>query len=217
MFAVTGVVPFGMYSTPCVAGGSVVTVTKSTVPSISVPVRSTGMLVSSLPDDVLGVATGGSFTSLTVITSFAGADVVPSSSVTVKAIVTVPLKLVAGTNTRFAASVAEIGVFAVTGVVPFGMYSTPCVVGGRLVTVTKSTVPSTSVPVRSTGIFVSSLPDDIDGVAAGGSLTATTEIVEIAVFEFVPNVVLRTLTSILRLTVDGVSVLLENAMALSAA
>ena len=55
------------------------------------------------------------------MTSLAGALVVPSSSVTVNGIVTVPLKLVAGTNTRFAASATGIGVPATTGVVPFGI------------------------------------------------------------------------------------------------
>ena len=116
-----------------------------------------------------------------VITSLAGAEVAPSSSVTVNGIETVPLKLVAGTNTRFAASAAGIGVPAVTGVVPSGMYSTPSPTGGRLVTVTKSTVPSTSVPVRLTGMLVSSSPDDVLGVATGGSLTPVMTIVSAAV------------------------------------
>ena len=76
------------------------------------------MGVSSSPALVEGVATGGSLTSVTVIISSAGALVAPSSSVTVKAIVTVPLKLVAGTNTRLAASAGVSGVPATTGVVP---------------------------------------------------------------------------------------------------
>ena len=59
--------------------------------------------VSFLRAEVDGVATGGSLASLTVITSFADALVAPSSSVTVKGMVTVPLKLAAGVNTRLAA------------------------------------------------------------------------------------------------------------------
>jgi hypothetical protein len=53
-----------------------------------------------------------------VITSLAGALVPPSLSVTVKAIVTVPLKFAAGVKMRTAAWAAVIGVPATTGVVP---------------------------------------------------------------------------------------------------
>jgi hypothetical protein len=73
-----------------------VTVTVATVPSMSVPPSATAMSVSSLPDEVEAVAVGRSLTSTTVITSLAGALVPPSLSVTVNAIVTVPLKLAAG-------------------------------------------------------------------------------------------------------------------------
>jgi hypothetical protein len=55
---------------------------------------------------------------VTVITSFAGALVPPSLSVTVNAIVTVPLKFAAGVKMRLAACAAVIGVPAATGVVP---------------------------------------------------------------------------------------------------
>ena len=72
-------------------------VTKSTVPSGSVPARSTGMVgASSAPLDVDGVAFGRSMTGVTVMTSLAGdAETLPSLSVTVNGIVTVPLKLAA--------------------------------------------------------------------------------------------------------------------------
>jgi hypothetical protein len=52
------------------------------------------------------------------MTSLAGALVPPSLSVTVKAIVTVPLKFAAGVKMRLAAWAAVIGVPAATGVVP---------------------------------------------------------------------------------------------------
>ena len=95
-------------------------VTKSTVPSGSVPARSTGMVgASSAPLDVDGVAFGRSMTGVTVMTSLAGdAETLPSLSVTVNGIVTVPLKLAAGVKTSVAAWAAVTGVPATTGVVP---------------------------------------------------------------------------------------------------
>ena len=89
-----------------------------TVPSVSVPAKLTAILVSSLPLEMLGVAVGPSWTLLTVITSLAGAETLFSLSVTVNTMVTLPLKLATGTNTRVAASAAVIGVLAKTGVVP---------------------------------------------------------------------------------------------------
>ena len=118
--ATTGVVPLARKSTPSLAGGSVVMVTKSTVPSGSVPVRSTAMVgASSAPLDVEGVAVGRSIPGVTVMTSLAvDAETLPSLSVTVNGIVTVPLKLTAGVKTSVAACAAVTGVPATTGVVP---------------------------------------------------------------------------------------------------
>ena len=94
-------------------------VTKSTVPSGSVPVRS--MVIpdaSSAPLEVDGVAVGRSMTGVTVMTSLADVETLPSLSVTVNGTVTVPLKLAAGVKTSVAACAAVIGVPATTGVVP---------------------------------------------------------------------------------------------------
>ena len=70
------------------------------------------------PLEVDGVAVGRSITGVTVMTSFADVETLPSLSVTVNGTVTVPLKLAAGVNTSVAACAAVIGVPATTGVVP---------------------------------------------------------------------------------------------------
>ena len=127
------------------------------------------------------VISDGSPTSLIVITSFAGLDTKPSLSVTVNGIVTSPLKFAVGVNTSVAAWAAVMGVPATTGVVPSARYNTPCAGVGKVVTVTKSTVPSTSIPVKSTGISLFSLPNEVDGVAVGGSFTSPTLTVTVAV------------------------------------
>ena len=53
-----------------------------------------------------------------MITSFADAETAPELSVTVNGIVTLPLKLAVGTNTRPAVWAGVSGVPATTGVVP---------------------------------------------------------------------------------------------------
>ena len=73
---------------------------------------------SSAPFDVDGVAVGRSMTGVTVMTSLADVETLPSLSATVNEIVTVPLKFAAGVKTSVAAWAAVIGVPAVTGVVP---------------------------------------------------------------------------------------------------
>ena len=113
---------------------------------------------------------------VTVMTSLALAEMLPSLSVTVKAMLTVPLKFSAGLNTSVAACAAVIGVPATTGVTPSARYSTPCAALGKLVMVTLVTVPSVSVPLKATAIGVSSAPLEVLGVATGGSCTLVTVI-----------------------------------------
>jgi hypothetical protein len=57
------------------------------------------------------------------------------------------------------------------------------------VTVTDAIVPSMSVPPSATAMSVSSLPDEVDAVAVGRSLTSVTVSVTVAVDVSVPSVI----------------------------
>src|SRR6266850_7692238 len=179
----TAVVPSARNRMPLV--GRAVTVTDAMVPSMSVPPRLTAIVVSSLPAAVPGVALGASLTEATLIVSVAGSEVAPSLSVTVKLKLVLPLKLVAGTNFKPAASVGVSAVPATTAVVPSARNSVP--LAGKAVTVTDAMVPSMSVPPRLTAIVVSSLPAAVPGVALGASLTEATLIVSVAGSEVAPS------------------------------
>ena len=104
----------------------------------------------------------------------------PSSSVTVKGMVTVPLKFAAGVKTRLAASAGVSGVRRRPAWCRRRSTARPAPTGGSVVTVTDAMVPSMSVPVRSTAISVSSSPDEVDGVATGGSLMSLTVMTSLA-------------------------------------
>ena len=73
---------------------------------------------SSVPLTLWSFVVGRSATELTVTTSLAGAETLPSLSVTVNGIVTVPLKFSVGLNTSVAACAAVIAVPATTAVTP---------------------------------------------------------------------------------------------------
>ena len=147
---------------------------------LSLPVRLTEILVSSLPLAGVGVATGGSLTGLTVIAAVAAGEVAPPLSVTVNGMLTVPLKLAAGTNIMLAAcrGVRLVLTGTATGGVPalpsLSYNNTPWLLGGKVATRIKAIVPSASVPVRLSAILPpSSLPLAVLGVATGARLFET--------------------------------------------
>ena len=123
---------------------------------------------------VSATAAGLSLAAVTVIGVVATAEVAPRLSVTVNGMLTVPLKLGAGLNTKPAACSGVSAAPATTGVTPSARYNTPWVAGGKAVTVTFATVPSASVPASLTAIGVSSAPAAGIRVATGAKLPFTT-------------------------------------------
>ena len=169
-----------MLTLPCAGFTIVAAVTVSGSPSGSLSLFSTGTLTPALygAEAASSTAFGPSLTEVIVSGTVVGDEGKPSLSVTVNTRFTVPWKLAAGTNTRFAAAVGVSGAPATTGVVPSGRNSVPLV--GNVVMVADTTVPSTSVPNSDTASGVSSGPLDAAGAATGGSLTLMTLIVTVA-------------------------------------
>ena len=131
-------------------------------------------VVSSAAAITSSIATGASFCGLTVIVVVAVGEVVPPSSVMLKAILAVPLKFGAGVKIKPAAWAGVNAEFATTGVTPSAKYSTPCVANGSAVTVMEAIVPSISLPLKLMAILLSSLPIGVVGLAVGASLMAVT-------------------------------------------
>ncbi|MFT3956295.1 MAG: hypothetical protein QM722_18510 [Piscinibacter sp.] len=140
--------------------------------SLSLPSTLPVATLSSASVALSACATGASLTGCTVTTALTGDDTAPSLSVTVKPMLTLPLKFVAGTKTSPAACAGVSVAPAATGVTPSARNSVP--LPGSWVTVTAATVPSASVPPRFTAIGVSSLPLPPEPMeATGASLTET--------------------------------------------
>ena len=84
VFTITGVTPSDKYNIPSAGVGNTVTVTLTTFPSTSVPIKLTGTFIFSTLSVLPETAMGGSFTSIMVgIVTFEGVEVSPPLSVTV--------------------------------------------------------------------------------------------------------------------------------------
>ena len=132
-----------------------------------------------------GLAFGASLTGAILMVVVAMGEVAPWLSLTLKAMLTVPLKLGAGVKMSPAACAGVNGVFAAIGV-PSASLRTPWAANGSVVTVINAIGLSGSVPVSGTGIGLAGSSDAliVPTVAVGLSLMPL--MLMVSVVELVP-------------------------------